>query len=221
MRLGFIFLPLTSNWVWVPYTWYLADLFLSNLWEIWSLLSKLKHFSRHWISLMSSLFSCSTVKQWPPGHFTVCCCHRCHRYRKIVAASQELNIFGVSLLPTFVGTRDELKLGICPSGSATCAGSVNSLSHPSIDSGQSMKPLLIDRRGAESCNQPRVFPRGERPCTSQKGWSPSEKKKSKLFLLLSWRYVDSEFQFLISEVSYQRPECAAVCMCEDVTVVTL
>lgn len=77
--------PLTHNWVWVLYTWYLTDLFLRNLWD-GSSLSKIKHFSRPWISLLSLLFFCLNVKQWPSGPLTAvllplmpsvhedCCC---------------------------------------------------------------------------------------------------------------------------------------------------
>lgn len=162
LHLGFIFLPITSNWIWVSYMWYLTDQFLRNLWD-GSLLSKIKRFSRPWIFLMSLLFSCLNVKQWPSWPFTAvqlslmallqedCCC-----FSRI-----EYGWF----FPAFVGARDELTPGLHPSRSVTCAGSVNSLSHRSPDSGQSMKPLLRGRRGAESCHQPQVFPRGERPCT--------------------------------------------------------
>lgn len=171
--------PLTHNWVWVLYTWYLTDLFLRNPWD-GSSLSKIKHFSRPWISLLSCLYS--PVEMWNNGlqdPSLLCYCHRCRWYMRIVAASQELNTFGFPFLSAFMGARDELKPGVCPSRSATCAGTVNNLSHPSTDSGQSMKPLLSDRRGAESCHQPEEFPRGERPCAYQKGWSPSKKKKFK------------------------------------------
>lgn len=43
--LGFILLPLTSNWFWLLHTWWLADLFLRSLRDE-PLLSKIKLFSR-------------------------------------------------------------------------------------------------------------------------------------------------------------------------------
>lgn len=104
--------------------------------------------------------------------------------------------------------------GLCPFKSATYAGTVNSLSHHSTDSGQSMKPLLSDRRGAESCHHPKVFLQGGNGhALTRRVHHLQRKKRSKHFLPLSLRYVDSEFQFLISEVCYQRPECVVVYVC--------
>lgn len=152
---------------------------------------------------MSSLFSCLNVKQWPLGTFTAvllslmasvhedCCCFS----RRI-----ECLIFP-SFLPLW-GQGKSSNPGFHPSKSATCAGTVSSLSHPSTNDGQSKKPLLSDKRGADSCHQPEVFLQegNGHALTRRVDHLQKKKKKSKHFLPLSLRYVDSEFQLLISEV---------------------
>lgn len=178
LHLGFIFPPLTSNWVWVWYTWYLTHLFLRNQWD-GSLLSKIKHFSRPWISLMSSLFPCFIVKQWPSGPFTAVllslrasvqkdfCCFSKIEY--VWFFSSFLVLWGQGMSSNLVSVPPAM------------------LALPS-QHWQSMKPLLGDRRGEElrAAISPKYFQRGEWPCTYQKGWSPSKKKKKKKKIFYYW-----------------------------------
>lgn len=201
---------------WLLHTWWLADLF-SEKSVRWTFAVQNKALLKTvLISLMSSLFCCLNARWWPSGISTAilvsltssahegCCCFSSRRV-------EYLCFFLPSYLCGDKGQAQTL-LSIPPTQQpvlALCRWP-ESPQDWQTDKARNLYPATGEELTA-AISSMFLLHGGNCQALTRRA-DHLERKKKKSFLPRSLWCVGCEFQFLISEVCYQRPKCAAVCM---------